>query len=124
MHSAMHKIVLYDDEPPECSEHSSGSDPQPIQEADVARSTLAKSLDPHPLLAEILPPQARLRYAKRQPEFRVFPTGSAEYHWRVVALGSNRTISRHKSLTVALRKCTRLNEQRSEGVRNENTQED
>jgi len=75
----------------------------------VATSTVAKSLDPYPLLAEILPPQARLRYAKRQPEFRVFPTGSAEYHWRVVALATSRTISRHKSLALALRKCTWLN---------------
>jgi hypothetical protein len=42
---------------------------------------------------------------------RVFPTGEAEYHWRIVALATNQTISLHRSLTYALRKCARLNEQ-------------
>jgi hypothetical protein len=41
----------------------------------------------------------------------VLPTGEAEYHWRIVALATNQTISHHKSLTYALRKCTRLNRQ-------------
>jgi len=64
-------------------------------------------------------PFAPLTYAKSHPEFQVFPTGEAKYHWRIVARGTSRTISRHKSLTFALRKCARLNEQRSEGARNE-----
>jgi hypothetical protein len=85
----------------------------------VATSTLANSLDPHPLFSErprrFAPPSC----SKSQSEFRVFPTGHAEYHWRVVALATNRSISRHKSLTLALRKCTRLNQQGREGARNE-----
>jgi hypothetical protein len=45
-----------------------------------------------------------------KPAFRVFPTGESDYYWRITALASNQTISRHKSLAYALRKCTRLNE--------------
>jgi hypothetical protein len=77
----------------------------------VATSTLANPSNPHPLFAAVrafvLP-----SYPKPQPEFRVFPTGEAEYYWRIVALATDRTISRHKSLSFALRKCTRLNGQR------------
>ena len=46
-----------------------------------------------------------------KPDFRVFPTGEAEYSWRIAALATDQTISRHRSLTYALRKCSRLNEQ-------------
>jgi hypothetical protein len=88
-------------------------------EANVATSTLANYPNPHQLLAEIARPFAPPSYSKPQPEFLVFPTGKAEYHWRVAAVATNRTISRHKSLTFALRKCTRLNVQRGEGARNE-----
>jgi hypothetical protein len=63
----------------------------------VASPTLANSLSPLQL------------FAQRQREFRVFPTGDAEYHWRIVASRTNRTVSRHKSLSFALRKCSRLN---------------
>ena|SRR5579885_2536813 len=49
---------------------------------------------------------------KRPPEFRVFPSAEGEYPWRVVALATRQTISRHKSLSFALMKCARLNEQR------------
>ena len=84
----------------------------------MATSTLANPLDAHQLFAEAVPPFAPPTYPKPQPEFRVFPTGEVEYHWRIAALATNQTISRHKSLSFALKKCTRLN-QRREGVRNE-----
>ena len=64
----------------------------------MATPTLANPFSLHP------------RYPKPQPSFRVFPTGEAEYSWRIAALVSNQTISRHKSLAYAIRKCTRLNE--------------
>jgi hypothetical protein len=85
----------------------------------VATSTLANSPNPHQLFAKTVRPFAPPSFLKLQPRFRVFPTGEAEYHWLVAALATNRTISRHKSLTFALRKCARLNERRSEGGRNE-----
>jgi len=83
----------------------------------MARPTLANSHSFHPLFAET-GPFAPTAYPKSQPEFRVFPTGNAEYHWRIAASATNRTISRHKSLTFALRKCTWLNNSRSKGARN------
>jgi len=86
----------------------------------VALSTLANSPNPYQLFAGLVRPFARPAYPKPQLEFLVFPTGKAECHWRVAASATNRTISRHKSLTFALRKCTGLNEQRSEGAGNEN----
>jgi hypothetical protein len=85
----------------------------------VATSTLAKLLNSHPLFAARVRLSARSSCPKPQPHFRVFPTGDAEYHWRIAALANNRTISQHKSLSFALRKCTRLNEQRGRGARNE-----
>jgi hypothetical protein len=87
-------------------------------EANVARSTLANSFNPHQLFAAVrsfTPPS----YPQPQSAFRVFPTGEAEYHWHIVALATNQTVSRHKSLSFALRKCTQLNEQRTEGAKNE-----
>ena len=65
----------------------------------MATSTLAKPLNSH------------ASHSKPQPGFRVFPTGDAEYSWRIAASATNQTISRHKSLSYALRKCNRLNEQ-------------
>lgn len=52
-----------------------------------------------------------------KPEFRVFPTGEAEYSWRIAASETNQTISRHKSLTYALTKCSRLNDRSGKGAR-------
>ena len=80
----------------------------------MATPTLAPP-NPQQLFAEIVQTFAPPSYPKRQPGFRVFPTGTAKYHWRIVALTSNRAISRHKSLTFALKKCIRLNEQHSSG---------
>jgi hypothetical protein len=80
----------------------------------VATSTLAKAPNSHQLLADTMRPFAPPNRPKPQPEFMVSPTGRAEYHWRIVALATDRTISRHKSLIFALRKCNRLNEQRDE----------
>jgi len=71
------------------------------------------------LFTRIVRPFPPLTYVKSQPEFQVFPTGKAQYPWRIVALGISRPISRHKSLSFALRKCTWLNKQRGEGARNE-----
>jgi len=85
----------------------------------VATSTLANSPDSHQLFAERVRPLAPPSYPKPQPEFLVFPGGETEYHWRIVALATNRTVSRHKSLTRTLRKCTRLNDRRGEGAENE-----
>ena len=62
-------------------------------------------------LANIARPFSRITQSKSQPEFRVLSTGEAEYHWRIAALATNRTISRHKSLGFALKKCARLNQQ-------------
>jgi hypothetical protein len=55
-----------------------------------------------------------------KPSFRVFPTGDAEYSWRIATLVSNQTISRHKSLSFALRKCIRLNARSGKGASNAN----
>lgn len=52
--------------------------------------------------------------------FRVFPTGEAEYHWRIAASATNQTISRHKSLSFALRKCSRLNHRSGKGASDAN----
>lgn len=80
----------------------------------MATSTLANSLYP-PLFADTGRPFARAAYPKSQPEFRVFPTEEPKYNWRIVALASNRTMSRHNSLAFALKKCTWLNGRRDEG---------
>ena len=85
----------------------------------MATPTLAKSPSPHQLLARIVRPFTPPNYPKPQPEFLVFPTSQAEYQLHIVALAGNRTISRHKSPTFALKKCIRLNKQRCEGARNE-----
>ena len=73
----------------------------------MATPTLANPLSSHP------------RYPKPQSGFRVFPTGEAEYSWRIAPLASNQTISRHKSLGFALRKCTQLNKQSGKGARHD-----
>ena len=85
----------------------------------MATPTLANPLSTHQLFARIVRPVASRRYPKLHPDFRVFPTGEAEYHWHIVALTTNQTISRHKSLSFAVRKCSRLNERIGEGARNE-----
>ena len=85
----------------------------------MATSTVVNPPNAHQLFTRIVRPFPPLPYAKSQPEFLVFPTGKAEYPWHIVASASNRTFSRHKSLTFALRKCTRLNGQRGEGASNE-----
>ena len=85
----------------------------------MAVPTLANSPNCHQLLADVVRPFVPQSCPKSQSAFRVFPTSEAEFHWRIAAITTNRTISRHKSLTFALKKCTRLNEQRSEGGRNE-----
>jgi hypothetical protein len=84
----------------------------------VATSTLANRSDPLQLSADRVRPVAPSNHLKPQLEFRVFPTGHAEYHWRIVALTTSEIISRHKSLGFALRKCTSLNKQRVEGAKN------
>lgn len=86
----------------------------------MATSTLANPFNAHQLLAKIVRPVASRRYRKLHPDFRVFPTGEAEYHRRIVALTTNQTISRHTSLSFAVRKCTRLNHRSGEGARNDN----
>ena len=84
----------------------------------MATSTLANPFDPHQSLAGVVRPFALRTYPKPQPKFRVFPTGDAEYHWRIAASATNQTISRHKSLVFAIRKCTSLNKQSIEGAKN------
>jgi hypothetical protein len=83
----------------------------------VATSTLANSRNRHQLFADIVRPLASRIYANRQPQFRVFPTGQAEYHWCIVALAGDRTISRHNSLAFAIKKCKSLNGRRQQGRR-------
>jgi hypothetical protein len=73
----------------------------------VARSTVAKSPNSHQPFAPTTRP-------KPLHEFLVFSNGNTECPWHIVAVGSGRTVSRHKSLSFALRKCNRLNEQRGE----------
>jgi hypothetical protein len=85
----------------------------------MARLNLANPPNSHQLFAARVRLSLRSSYPKPQPDFRVFPTGEKQYCWRIAALATNQTISRHKSLSFALRKCTRLNKQRGEGVRNE-----
>ena len=44
-----------------------------------------------------------------QPPFLVFPTLSSEYLWRVIAVETGRTISRHRNLALAYKKAEELN---------------
>lgn len=85
----------------------------------MAASTLANSSRSHKFLPKPARPFALPSYPKTQPRFRVFPTAEAVYPWRIAALSTDHTVSCHKSLSYALRKCTRLNEQRRKGARNE-----
>jgi hypothetical protein len=80
----------------------------------VAPSTLAKSPNSHQLFAQVVRPFTPQSSPKSRPNFVVFPTGEAGYPWRIGALGTSRTVSRHKSLSFALRKCNRLNQQLGE----------
>lgn len=84
----------------------------------MATPTLANPSNPHHLFADTARLFAPALYPKSQPEFLVFPTGQPQYHWCVVASATNRTVSLHNSLPLALRKCTRLNKQRGKGARN------
>ena len=43
------------------------------------------------------------------PAFLVFPTLHSTFTWRVAAVATNRTISRHKNLELAVQKAERLN---------------
>lgn len=43
------------------------------------------------------------------PSFLVFPTGSAEFAWRIVALATGRTIARYKHLENAVERAKLLN---------------
>ncbi len=85
----------------------------------MAESTLANSLKSIQFSAAIVRANARSKHRQLQSEFRVFPIAEGEYHWRIAALETNGTISRHKSLSFALRKCTRLNKQRRGGTSHE-----
>src|SRR5579863_1745789 len=91
---------------------------KPTLEANVATPTLAKSPNSHQLFAAIARPVAP-RHRKPRPTFRVFPTGTAEYLWRIAELTTEQTVSCHKSLSLALKKCTRLNHSCGKGVRHE-----
>jgi hypothetical protein len=85
----------------------------------MATPTVANSSNPHQSLPKLSRPFAPPSYLKTQREFRMFPTGEVAYPWRIAALATNQTISPHKSLSFALRKCAVLNEQRCKGGRNE-----
>jgi hypothetical protein len=85
----------------------------------MALPTVANPLHFHQSLTGVARPFALPSYPKTQPRFRVFPTAEAVYPWRIAALSTNHTVSCHKSLSYALKKCTRLNEQRRKGARNE-----
>jgi len=80
----------------------------------MARPTLTNPPNPYQSLADMVRSFVPPSYAKPQPEFQMFATDTLEYHWRIAALGTNRTVSHHKSLTFELKKCTWLNEQRRE----------
>lgn len=45
----------------------------------------------------------------RAVPFLVFPTLNSTFTWRVAAVATNRTISRHKNLKLAVEKAERLN---------------
>ena len=77
----------------------------------MATSTLANSSTSHQLVAETVRQFAVTSGPKLQSHFLVFPASNAEYPWHVTVSATKRTISRHKSLIRAIKKCTRLNEQ-------------
>jgi hypothetical protein len=84
----------------------------------VAASTVTNPTNTHRLFANATRALAPADRPKAHSDFRVFPTGESEYSWCIVALATNRTVSHHKSLAYALRKCTRLNEQRDKAQLN------
>ena len=80
----------------------------------MAKPTLANSRKRPQLFAEIVwsfAPNSQ----KPQSEFRVFPSGESLYPWRIAASAANQIVSRHKSLSFALKKYIWLNGQREEG---------
>jgi hypothetical protein len=76
----------------------------------VATSTLANFPNSHQLFAQTVRHSALSSFPKLQSDFLVFPTGNADHPWRIAALVTNETVSRHKSLIRAIKKCPRLNE--------------
>jgi len=52
----------------------------------------------------------------KNPAFLVFPTLTPVFTWRVVATETNRTISRHKNLELAISRAIRLNQQAAKPV--------
>ena len=85
----------------------------------MATPTLANSPHSYQLLAESPRPGAATTGPKPQTEFLVLPTGDGVYPWCIGTLAASRIISHHKSLTFALRKCTRLNALSGEGAGND-----
>lgn len=85
----------------------------------MATPTLANPFNAHQqfptLRGRVLSPHS----PKAQPYFRVFPTGKAEYTWRITALATNQIVSRHKSLRFALRKCSQLNDRSAKGAKHD-----
>jgi hypothetical protein len=85
----------------------------------VATPTLANSSSSLQSSIRGVRPFPPLTQTKSQPRFLVFPCQKAKFNWQIVSLGTSRTISRHKSLSFALRKCTSLNKQRRGGPSHE-----
>jgi hypothetical protein len=50
--------------------------------------------------------------SRNKPQFLVRPTGNDPYHWQVLALETNRVLSRHRLLAPALRRAGWLNQHR------------
>lgn len=80
----------------------------------MAKSTLANSRYSQQIFAEVARPLGPQNSPICQLKFAVFATGVSEHPWRVADPTNNQTISRHKILRHALRKCTRLNKCRTE----------
>jgi hypothetical protein len=50
-----------------------------------------------------------IRSVNHHPAFLIFPTLNATFTWRIAAVSTNRTVSRHKNLGLAIEKAERLN---------------
>ena len=50
----------------------------------------------------------------QHPSFLVFPTLCRVYTWRVASVETNRTVSRHKELALAIERAEKLNRRRFE----------
>jgi hypothetical protein len=53
-----------------------------------------------------------LQPSRNTPQFLVFPSGKAPYHWQVRAIATNRVLSRHRLLAPAMRRAGWLNKHR------------